>query len=311
MRTSALQSRILSNYARKMSYTLGTGPSSSIIFPKHGPFDIRAGYALPSYAESKAINEIRSGLVFQLGVPGLYELDRLHLDVESTINPGLQHTVANLFKKLHDPEFIDSSGLRGDRPEALAQLMGILLNDGRRMPSIRMLRLRFADGTPYETAMEPAYSQGTQVVPPEVARAILPVLAQVVQTGSAARLSGAFKIGDRTLVAGGKTGSGDNRFDSVGRWGQRTASRSVDRTAVFVFYIEDRFFGVITTFVPGKEAAGYGFTSSLPVTILKLMSRDIEALWQPGSASSAKKLALASSSMPSAPQPTAPASVAR
>ncbi|MBP1624791.1 MAG: hypothetical protein H6Q07_2811, partial [Acidobacteria bacterium] len=46
MRTSAVQSRILSNYARKMSYTLGAGPSPSIVFPKHGPFDIRAGYAL-------------------------------------------------------------------------------------------------------------------------------------------------------------------------------------------------------------------------------------------------------------------------
>jgi hypothetical protein len=178
------------------------------------------------------------------------------------------------------PSLATAIGSSGDRPEALAQLMGILINDGRQMPSIRMLQLRFAAETPYETAMEPAYSQGTQVVPRAVAHAILPVLAQVVQTGSAARLSGVLQVENRKLVVGGKTGSGDNRFDSVGRWGQRISSHSIDRTAVFVFYIEDRFFGVITAFVPGKEASDYGFTSSLPVSILKLMSRDIEALWQ-------------------------------
>src|SRR5512135_1654426 len=46
MRTSAVQSWILSSYARKMSYKMGPGSSPNIVFPKHGPFDIRAGYAL-------------------------------------------------------------------------------------------------------------------------------------------------------------------------------------------------------------------------------------------------------------------------
>ncbi|MBP1625084.1 MAG: hypothetical protein H6Q07_3106, partial [Acidobacteria bacterium] len=46
MRTSAFSSQILSSYARKMSYRVGPGPSSNIVFPKHGPFDISAGYAL-------------------------------------------------------------------------------------------------------------------------------------------------------------------------------------------------------------------------------------------------------------------------
>src|SRR5512147_2994457 len=45
MRTSAMQSRILSSYAQKMSYKLGRGPSTNIVFPKFGPFDVRAGYA--------------------------------------------------------------------------------------------------------------------------------------------------------------------------------------------------------------------------------------------------------------------------
>jgi hypothetical protein len=183
------------------------------------------------------------------------------------------------------PSFATAIGSSGDRPEALAQLMGILLNDGVSRPTISMSRLRFAGKTPYETVMEPAISEGVRVMPSAVARAILPVLAQVVQSGTAVRLSGALKIGDRKLVVGGKTGSGDNRLDAVGRHGQILSSRPMDRTAVFVFYIEDRYFGVITVFVPGKEAGNYGFTSSLPVAILKLLAPDIEKLWLPVSIS--------------------------
>jgi membrane peptidoglycan carboxypeptidase len=177
------------------------------------------------------------------------------------------------------PSYATAIGSSGDRPEALAQLMGILLNDGISKPIIRMSKLRFAGKTPYETVIEPAESEGARVMPSAVARAMLPVLAKVVQSGTAARLAGAYKVGDRTLVVGGKTGSGDNRFEAVGRHGQILSSRPVDRTAVFVFYIEDRYFGVLTVFVPGKEAGNYGFTSSLPVAILKLLAPDIEKLW--------------------------------
>jgi membrane peptidoglycan carboxypeptidase len=177
------------------------------------------------------------------------------------------------------PSFATAIGSSGDRPEALAQLMGILLNDGMLQPTLRMGRLRFASGTPYETIFEPVQPEGTQVIPPQVARAILPVLAQVVQSGTAVRLANAYKVGGKPLIVGGKTGSGDNRFDAVGRGGQVISSRPVDRTAVFVFYIENRFFGVITVFVPGKEAGDYGFTSSLPVAVLKLLAPDIERLW--------------------------------
>jgi hypothetical protein len=159
--------------------------------------------------------------------------------------------------------------------------MGILLNEGVQKRTVRMARLHFASNTPYETIMEPKDSAGTRVVPRAVARAILPVLAQVVQSGTAVRLSGALKVGDKPLLVGGKTGSGDNRFETVGHGGQILSSRPVDRTAVFVFYIEDRYFGVITVFVPGKEAGDYGFTSSLPVAILKLLAPNIEALWLP------------------------------
>jgi len=70
---------------------------------------------------------------------------------------------------------------------------------------------------------------------------------------------------------------------------------------MFVFYIEDRFFGVITAFVPGKESGNYVFTSSLPVAILKLLAPNIEALWPRQPAAAAPKgLILASN--PATPQ---------
>jgi membrane peptidoglycan carboxypeptidase len=177
------------------------------------------------------------------------------------------------------PSLATALGSSGDRPESLAQLMGILLNDGYLKPTIRITRLHFADNTPYETTMEPANAGSARILSPAVARAILPVLAQVVQAGTAARAYGAVTIGDKMLTIGGKTGSGDNRIDEVGRRGARISSRPMDRTATFVFYIENRYFGVITAFVPGSQSGEYGFTSSLPVAILRLLAPDIRSLW--------------------------------
>lgn len=178
------------------------------------------------------------------------------------------------------PSYATALGSSGDRPEALSQLMGVLLNDGVMKPSIRMARLRFAAGTPYETVLAPAPAKKKQVIAPAIARAILPVLAQVVQSGTAVRLAGAIKNGDKPIVIGGKTGSGDNRFDTFGRGGGVISSRPIDRTALLVFYLGDRYFGVLTVFVPGKEAGDYGFTSSLPVAVLRLLAPDLEKLWR-------------------------------
>jgi hypothetical protein len=98
-------------------------------------------------------------------------------------------------------------------------------------------------------------------------------LAGVVKQGTARRLAEAFKGPDGTsVIAGGKTGSGDNRFKSFGRGGGILSSRAVNRTAVFAFYVGDRYFGVISASVIGKQAESYRFTSALPVTILKLLA---------------------------------------
>src|SRR5438093_11567926 len=44
LRTSALQSLVLSYYARQLSFTVEKGASPRIVFPDSGPFDERRGY---------------------------------------------------------------------------------------------------------------------------------------------------------------------------------------------------------------------------------------------------------------------------
>ena len=171
------------------------------------------------------------------------------------------------------PSYATAIGTSSDRPSALADLMGIIVNDGVRRSTVGLRKLRFASGTPYETTFEPRIKPGERVMEPEVARLLKDVLAEVVELGTARRLRGAFAWPDDTpVVVGGKTGSGDNRYKTFNRYGNETSSRAVNRTAVFVFYIGERYYGVISSFVPGLEAGQYHFTSALPVTVVKLLA---------------------------------------
>lgn len=176
------------------------------------------------------------------------------------------------------PSYASAIGSSSDRPAALAELMGIIVNDGVSQPMLRLTRLHWGEGTPYETVMVPKRDAGERAMQPEVAKALRAALADVVDNGTARRISGAFKLPDGTkIAAGGKTGSGDNRVKSFGRGGWVKGSRVVSRTATFAFYIGDRYFGVLTAFVPGKEASGYEFTSALSVSVLKLLAPEITA----------------------------------
>jgi len=169
------------------------------------------------------------------------------------------------------PSLATAIGNSSDRPIALAEFMGILVNDGVRRPLRRVRRLHFAAGTPYETIFEPRPSMGERVMSREVARALRDALVEVVDNGTARRLRGVFVGADgKPLPVGGKTGSGDNRFKTFRRGGGVIASRAVNRTATFAFFIDDRYFGVVTAHVPGRDAAAYEFTSALPVTVLKM-----------------------------------------
>ncbi|MGX0954991.1 membrane peptidoglycan carboxypeptidase [Pseudomonas viridiflava] len=171
------------------------------------------------------------------------------------------------------PSLATAIGSSGDRPAALAELIGIIQNDGIRLPAVRIDSLHFAADTPYETELTINPELGERVLPSEVAAAMREALSQVVDGGTAKRVQGTFKMQDGSVLAmGGKTGTGDNRIESIGAGGRVLSSRAVNRTATFVFYIGDNHFGTLTAFVPGRAAEGFRFTSALPVQVLKGMA---------------------------------------
>ena len=181
------------------------------------------------------------------------------------------------------PSYATAIGVSGDRPAALAELIGIIVNGGVRLPTVRIEAMHFAAATPYETALRREPAAGEQVMKPEVAAALKRALTSVVEEGTARRVRGAFSYPDKTvLVVGGKTGTGDNRFQVYGAGGKLLGSRAVNRTATFAFFLGDRHFGVITAYVPGALADDYSFTSSLPVQILKTMAPQLKPYVRPG-----------------------------
>ena len=176
------------------------------------------------------------------------------------------------------PTYATAIGSSSDRPVALAELVGILVNDGVRRPLSSLTKIHFAGGTPYETLVQPTPPKGERVMAVEVARSARRAMATVVEQGTARRLNGVFKLSNgRIVTAGGKTGSGDNRFETFNRAGNVISSRATNRTATFIYYIGDRYFGVVTAYVQGREADNYHFTSALPVTILRLLAPAIIA----------------------------------
>jgi hypothetical protein len=178
------------------------------------------------------------------------------------------------------PSLATAIGSSADRPIALAELMGIIVNDGVRLPTLRLRRLHFAADTPYETDFQIDAPNGEQVMEPPVARALREVLASVVENGTAIRVRNAFTDSRGSAIqVGGKTGSGDNRFKTFSRGGGVTSARAISRTGTFVFYIGDRYFGVVTAHVAGEKTDSYSFTSALPVAVLKLLAPEIGRLY--------------------------------
>lgn len=182
------------------------------------------------------------------------------------------------------PSYATAIGVSGDRPAALAELIGTIVNGGIRYPTLRLEGLHFAAATPYETSLQRAPAAGERVMKPEVAAALKRALVSVVEAGTARRLHGAFSLPDKSgLVVGGKTGTGDNRFGIYGAGGKLIESRAVNRTATFAFFLGDRYFGVLTAYVPGALADNYNFTSALPVQILKFLAPQLWPYVRPGS----------------------------
>jgi len=180
------------------------------------------------------------------------------------------------------PSFATAIGSSGDRPDALAALMGIILNGGVKLPTSDVERIDFAAGTPYETDMAWRPQAPRRVMSEEVAATLRRALADVVRNGTASRVRGAFSRADgAALSIGGKTGTGDNRFESFGADHRLIESRPVDRTATFVFYLGDQLYGIVTAYVSGPQAGKYHFTSALAVTLLKALAPELRPLIAP------------------------------
>jgi membrane peptidoglycan carboxypeptidase len=177
------------------------------------------------------------------------------------------------------PSLATAIGSAADRPSALAELAGIVANDGLRLRTRRISELRFAGDTPYETVLQPLEADGVRVMPVEVARTVRQAMVSVVERGTAVRANGALIAPDgRRAVVGGKTGTGDHRYKTFGPGGKLLESRVVNRTATFVFLIDDRFYGVITAYVHGPDAAAFAFTSSLPAQLFRTLAPTLSPL---------------------------------
>jgi membrane peptidoglycan carboxypeptidase len=177
------------------------------------------------------------------------------------------------------PSYAAAIGASGDRPDALAQLIGIVANEGRALPKQTITSLEFARDTPYETTFAHAPAPARTALAPEIADVVDRLLCDVVQGGTAKRLADGLSFPDgRTLSVCGKTGTGDQRFNVFARGARLIESRKVSRTATFVFAIGDRFFGSMTGYVKEPYAARYDFTSALSVQMLKSLAPALQPL---------------------------------
>jgi membrane peptidoglycan carboxypeptidase len=165
------------------------------------------------------------------------------------------------------PSLASAIGSSGDTPAALAELAGIILNGGVRLPTMRVERFRFAEGTPFETRIVRKSQDPVQVMTPEVAAQLHKEMLGVVEFGTARR---AFRsvtgVHKEILDVAGKTGTGDNRIKTLHEVG-----KARNRTAAFVFTVGDRYFGSIVAYVPGEQASAYRFSSAVPVQVFKLI----------------------------------------
>lgn len=187
------------------------------------------------------------------------------------------------------PSFATTLGASADRPASLAELMGIIVNGGVRKPIERIDSLHFAKDTPYETLVKRNKGGGKeQVLAPEVARTVADAIQGVVSDGTAKRVKTAFVQADGSVIAvGGKTGTGDQRFDVYARGGRLIESRYVNRSATFVFNIGERFYGSMTAYVHGPQSEHYDFTSALPVQLLVTLAPSLMPMIEPAPAAPA------------------------
>ncbi len=170
------------------------------------------------------------------------------------------------------PSYATAIGSSADRPAALAEMMGVIRNDGVKLPAVSIKQLEFGADTPYHSVFRLKPQKSEEIFNPVVAQTVRKALLDVVQEGTARRIKGAFPTAEGELAIGGKTGTGDHRMQVIGAGGRILEEKVMNRVATFAFFMGERYFGVITAFVPGEQAGNYHFTSGLPVQLLKTMA---------------------------------------
>jgi cell division protein FtsI/penicillin-binding protein 2 len=171
------------------------------------------------------------------------------------------------------PSYATAIGSSADRPVALAELMGIILSNGMRYPQTNIDTLHFAANTPFETVLKYSAPPSQRVIHPEIIRVVKKALLGVVEQGTAVRLNKVFRdAAGHVIPVGGKTGTGDHRYEVYGGRGRLISSRVVSRTATFAFFIGERFYGTVVAYVAGQEAEKFHFTSAVPAQLLKVLS---------------------------------------
>ncbi|SIT42259.1 putative membrane protein [Paraburkholderia ribeironis] len=192
------------------------------------------------------------------------------------------------------PSYAAAIGASGDRPAALAQLIGVIANGGNKVPTESLSQLDFAKDTPYETHFQRAAVAPQQQLSPEITGVVKSLLRDVVTGGTARRLAQGISFPDgQTLTVYGKTGTGDQRFNVFAKGARLIESRKVNRSATFVFAMGDRFYGTLTAWVHEPYAAHYNFTSALSVQLLKTLAPALQPLLDtpPAKTASVKKVA--------------------
>lgn len=181
------------------------------------------------------------------------------------------------------PSYASAIGASGDRPAALAELMGIILNHGARLAPQAIAELRFASDTPYETRLQTRSRQAEPLLDPRVAAAVAQALIEVVQDGTARRLRNVLVDEEgKPMPLGGKTGTGDHRWRVIGQGGQIISERALSRSASFAFTLGDHYFGTVMAYAREPDAEHYHFTSAISVQLLKSLGPKLLAALREG-----------------------------
>ena len=178
------------------------------------------------------------------------------------------------------PSLATAIGSSGDRPEALAHLMGIIMNDGVELPTVKIEKLSFAAEYAVRNRARDHARSAQARLPSEVASTVRRALANVVAEGTGVRFRGAYH--DARRRAAGRRRQDRHRRQSLrqlsGNGRQLASSRVVDRTATFVFFLGDATTARSPPMSRVRRLRSYKFTSALAVQLLKSMAPQLQPL---------------------------------